>query len=319
MPPKALAYRAGRWPISAARPIACSPPKKSATGFPPANSTASRPGPMKRRTSANGGGSTTGRPKCRRGWSKNSSASAARARGLARGARTLRIRRVQTASAKGAGTESPDGRLLGLPGIALRRVVEEYEPGVRAGQLRALFAELRPAIVAILGPARERSAAVPEDLLNGNYPIAAQQAFNRQVAGAMGFDFEAGRINTTTHPFCSGVGPATAASQPATTSRISPGRFTESCTKRAMDCMSRGCRRSITARRWERAPRLASMSRSRGCGKITWAAARRFGRLASRRLRAFPGTEKVFAGANHRGGEPCLTLVHPHGGGPGDV
>jgi len=86
-------------------------------------------------------------------------------------------------------------------------LVEEYEPGVRAGQLRALFAELRPAIAAILGPARERSAAVPEALLNGNYSIAAQQAFNRQVAGAMGFDFEAGRIDTTTHPFCCTVGP----------------------------------------------------------------------------------------------------------------
>ena len=86
-------------------------------------------------------------------------------------------------------------------------LVEEFEPGVRAGQLRALFAELRPAIVAILGPAVERSAAVPKNLLRGDYPVAAQQAFNRQVAAAMGFDFEAGRIDTTTHPFCSTVGP----------------------------------------------------------------------------------------------------------------
>jgi len=86
-------------------------------------------------------------------------------------------------------------------------LLEEYEPGARAGQLRALFAELRPAIVAILGPARERSAAVPEQLLRGNYPVAAQQAFNRRVAEAMGFDFAAGRIDTTTHPFCSGQAP----------------------------------------------------------------------------------------------------------------
>ena len=86
-------------------------------------------------------------------------------------------------------------------------LLEEYEPGARAGRLRALFAELRPAIVAVLGPARERSAAVPGDLLRGNYPVAAQQAFNRRVAEAMGFDFEAGRIDTTTHPFCSGMAP----------------------------------------------------------------------------------------------------------------
>jgi len=85
-------------------------------------------------------------------------------------------------------------------------LVEGYETGVTAGQLRRLFAELRPAIVSVLGPATERSARVPKDFLHGDYPIAAQSAFNRKVAGAIGFDFEAGRIDTTTHPFCSTLG-----------------------------------------------------------------------------------------------------------------
>ena len=86
-------------------------------------------------------------------------------------------------------------------------LVEGYEPGVKAGQLRMLFSVLRPAIVSVLGPARERSAAIPQDFLFGHYPVAAQQAFNRQVATAMGFDFEAGRVDTTTHPFCETIGP----------------------------------------------------------------------------------------------------------------
>ena len=86
-------------------------------------------------------------------------------------------------------------------------LLEEFEPGARSGRIGALFAELRPALVAVLGPARERSAAEPENLLRGNYPVAAQQAFNRRVAEAMGFDFEAGRIDTTTHPFCNGLAP----------------------------------------------------------------------------------------------------------------
>ena len=85
--------------------------------------------------------------------------------------------------------------------------LDEYEPGARAEDLRELFAKLRPEIVSILGPAVERSVATPRSLLNGNYPVAAQQAFNREVATAMGFDFDAGRIDTTTHPFCSGLGP----------------------------------------------------------------------------------------------------------------
>jgi carboxypeptidase Taq len=86
-------------------------------------------------------------------------------------------------------------------------LLEGYEPGATAAALRQLFSELRPAIMATLAPAIARSA-VPADLLKGHYPIAAQQAFNRKVAAAIGFDFAAGRIDTTTHPFCTRVGPS---------------------------------------------------------------------------------------------------------------
>lgn len=86
-------------------------------------------------------------------------------------------------------------------------LLEEYEPGARTAPLRSLFDRMRPSIVEILGRAVDRSRSIPADLLQGAYPIAAQQAFNRKVAEAMGFDFEAGRVDTTTHPFCSGLAP----------------------------------------------------------------------------------------------------------------
>ncbi len=86
-------------------------------------------------------------------------------------------------------------------------LLEGFEPGARAAELDTLFATLRPAIVELLGPATERSARVPADLLAGHYPEAQQAAFNREVAGALGFDFAAGTINTTTHPFCNGLAP----------------------------------------------------------------------------------------------------------------
>lgn len=85
-------------------------------------------------------------------------------------------------------------------------LLEGYEPGMRASQVTALFAELRPAVVELLGPAVERSAKTREDLLAAEYPIAGQQALNREVAKAIGFDFDAGRIDTTVHPFCTAPG-----------------------------------------------------------------------------------------------------------------
>jgi carboxypeptidase Taq len=114
--------------------------------------------------------------------------------------------------------------LWGYTGSPYNAHLDEYEPGARAEDLRELFAGLRPEIISMLGLAMEHSAATPRSLLNGHYPIAAQQAFNREVAAAIGFDFAAGRIDTTTHPFCSELGP----SDCRMTTRYNEADFTQS-------------------------------------------------------------------------------------------
>jgi carboxypeptidase Taq len=60
--------------------------------------------------------------------------------------------------------------------------------------------------------------------LRGEYPVPAQQAFNRKIAEAMGFDFAAGRIDTTTHPFCATLG----AGDCRLTTRYNEADFTQS-------------------------------------------------------------------------------------------
>ena len=87
-------------------------------------------------------------------------------------------------------------------------LLDTYERGANSEQLGATFDELKASLVEISQAAFERSEQIPADRLKGNYPIAAQQQFNREVAAAFGFDFEAGRIDTTTHPFCTGLGPS---------------------------------------------------------------------------------------------------------------
>ena len=84
-------------------------------------------------------------------------------------------------------------------------LLEGYEPGARSKDLTALFAAFRPQLVEVLGLALEKSKSAP--VLEGDFPIAAQAAFNDEVARAIGFDFDAGRIDATTHPFCTRPGP----------------------------------------------------------------------------------------------------------------
>ncbi|MBS1984583.1 MAG: carboxypeptidase M32 [Bdellovibrionales bacterium] len=79
-----------------------------------------------------------------------------------------------------------------------------YEPGLRLARLDALFAELGPAlserVPAILARQKQRGA------LTGNVqmPIAEQRTLVRTIAEKVGFNFERGRLDESTHPFCGG-------------------------------------------------------------------------------------------------------------------
>jgi len=82
-----------------------------------------------------------------------------------------------------------------------------YERGTTTSAVAALFAELKPQLSSIAKTAVARSAGIPKELLRANYPLEKQQQLNREIAASLGFDFEAGRIDTTAHPFCTTLGP----------------------------------------------------------------------------------------------------------------
>jgi carboxypeptidase Taq len=86
-------------------------------------------------------------------------------------------------------------------------LLDEYEPGATAAEITQVFAALRddlvPLVQAILGSGKK----APHDVLEREYPVEPQRTFGEAAAKAIGFDFAAGRLDVTTHPFCSGIGP----------------------------------------------------------------------------------------------------------------
>jgi len=84
-------------------------------------------------------------------------------------------------------------------------LLEEYEPGETEASLRSLFQELRPRLVRLLD--RLRGAATPPGAacLQRHFPAEAQEAFNRRLAADLGYDFSAGRLDRSAHPFTSGT------------------------------------------------------------------------------------------------------------------
>jgi carboxypeptidase Taq len=84
-------------------------------------------------------------------------------------------------------------------------LIDDYEPGTTARQVKPVLEELRVALVELLGQIGTKPVA--ENFLDGHYPIEGQQAFSREIATAFGYDFAAGRIDTTMHPFATTLGP----------------------------------------------------------------------------------------------------------------
>jgi RNA polymerase sigma factor (TIGR02999 family) len=70
-----------------------------------------------------------------------------------------------------------------------------------------LFDALRPELRKTAAVAVEKSATRAPKLPAGPYPVEAQQRLNEKIARSIGFAFQAGRIDTTTHPFCTTLGP----------------------------------------------------------------------------------------------------------------
>jgi carboxypeptidase Taq len=85
-------------------------------------------------------------------------------------------------------------------------LLDDYEPGMRTAQVRAVFAQLREGLVpliAAIDSARERGDA-PEPLA-GPFPVDAQRRLVGGVLAEVGFDPSQWRLDESEHPFSNTV------------------------------------------------------------------------------------------------------------------
>jgi len=85
-------------------------------------------------------------------------------------------------------------------------LLDDYEPGITEARLDALFSAVQPELTALLEGVMA-SGREPRRLPSGPFPPQAQESLGREILTAMGFDWKAGRLDTSPHPFCSGFSP----------------------------------------------------------------------------------------------------------------
>lgn len=92
-------------------------------------------------------------------------------------------------------------------GVKYDALIEDYEPGATTQQIQAAFTPLREVLVQLVAAIRESEVKPDISILEREYPVDAQKRFGIEAATAIGFDFDAGRLDIAAHPFCSGIGP----------------------------------------------------------------------------------------------------------------
>jgi carboxypeptidase Taq len=102
-------------------------------------------------------------------------------------------------------------------------LIEEFEPGTTVAMLKELFAGLTRELVPLIRSITDSRKKPDRSVLHREFPVERQKVFAEAAAVALGFDFTAGRLDTTAHPFCSGFGPGDC----RITTRYNPQFFSE--------------------------------------------------------------------------------------------
>ena len=84
-------------------------------------------------------------------------------------------------------------------------LMDKFEPGMSEKAIAALFGEVKTWLPELISKVMEKQESETVLQATGPFPIDKQRALGVEVMGLLGFDFEAGRLDISTHPFCGGV------------------------------------------------------------------------------------------------------------------
>lgn len=94
-----------------------------------------------------------------------------------------------------------EAELVGYKKNPYDALLDTYEPYMTTEEVAQIFEELKKFLVPFIKKIKKSKVRINPEILRGKFPIQKQINFNAYVAKEMGFDFEAGRMDESTHPF----------------------------------------------------------------------------------------------------------------------
>ena len=84
-------------------------------------------------------------------------------------------------------------------------LLDRYEPGMTSARLDELFGQMRGWLPGLIARGVERQNGLTPVEPAGPFPVDRQRRLCERVMEVLGFDFSAGRLDVSIHPFCGGV------------------------------------------------------------------------------------------------------------------
>ena len=84
-------------------------------------------------------------------------------------------------------------------------LMDRFEPGMTSARVAQVFGEVRQWLPGVIRRVIDKQSREPVIRPVGPFPVEAQRRLCEQVMHLLGFDFDAGRLDVSTHPFCGGV------------------------------------------------------------------------------------------------------------------
>ncbi|MDF2961432.1 MAG: peptidase [Paenibacillus sp.] len=97
--------------------------------------------------------------------------------------------------------------LWGYEGHKYNTLLDMYEPGMTVSKLDQVFGALREKVVPLLTAIQASPHKQATGFLKQTFDKDKQKAFSLYILKQMGYDFEAGRLDETVHPFATGLNP----------------------------------------------------------------------------------------------------------------
>lgn len=86
-------------------------------------------------------------------------------------------------------------------------LLDKYESGLTTSVLDEVFQKVKEALTALVKKIEQSEVEIDVDLLLHHFPKEDQEKFSLAILEKMGYDFQAGRLDETIHPFAIGINP----------------------------------------------------------------------------------------------------------------